>query len=318
VLVGGWWLRKWILSGQLLELGSRSFLLRNPVVPELGSAGPGDLLARVVNNARRYAVDVMPEMLIGSSTAQAVELVAVLASLLILALAAVAWLRDIRKLSVAATFAALYAVGALLIPEVWLDRRLLLPIMPVVLLYAAEGAVWCFDFVRYQRPSWVLPAVAGFLVLITLPYHTRAVKFGRACSESYSAGDSLACYPPPWRAFVQAGAWIRQNTPADAIVVSPESRLFYLFSGRRGLVIPRSDNDEEMLAFLDSTHTDFVVAAGVRESTYRYLLPVMRSVPDRFVLAQQIGEPEPLAYVAGYRRGGQTQTELPNVSGRGQ
>jgi hypothetical protein len=318
VLVVGWWLRKWIVTGKPLDLGARSFFTLYPGVPELGKAGPGELLARVVNNTRRYAVDVMPETLMGSSTAQVIILIALLASLLILALAAVAWLRDMRRPSVPALLTAAYVLAVLLVPEIWLDRRLLLPILPMVFLYAAEGLVWCFEFVRYQRPRWAVPLAAVVLVLVALPHQARAVKFGRACSESYAAGDRLACYPPPWRAYAQAGEWVRQNTPADAIIVSPEARLFYLFSGRRGMVFPRSSNDEEMLAFLDSARADFVVAAGVRESTYRYLLPVMRSVPERFVLARRIGDPEPLAYVASYRQSGQPESRPPNASGRGQ
>ncbi len=117
----------------------------------------------------------------------------------------------------------------------------------------------------------------------------------------YRQGDRLACYPPPWRAFVQAAFWVRDNTAEDAIVVSRKPRLFYWLSRRRGAVYPFTTEDDEMLAFLDEVGADYVLVATVSSTTFRYLVPVIYSVPERFEVVFEIGDPVAPSYVLKYR-----------------
>ncbi len=301
VAVAGWWLWGRIVARESARVYSNNFLLVNPYAPEFGYVGPAQLFARVVNNIRLYAVQVMPESLAGLAPQGGVSLLALIIALVVLALAVVAWMSRIRKLQVLELFTVLYAALIFLWPQVWTDRRFLLPLLPVLLFYAAIGSDWCFGFMRRRRPQWVLPGLAGILIALTIPHHIRAIGFNQSCLRVYRQGDELACYPPPWRAFVQAAHWVRDNTSEEAIVVSRKPRLFYYWSGRRGDVYPFTQDEDEMFAFFDAIHADYVVVAGLSGTTARYLIPVIRTVPEQFDLLFTIGQGPAAAYVLAYR-----------------
>jgi hypothetical protein len=298
--LGGWWLWVGLAGSRVAVAGSGNFLLADPFAPELGYVGPGELLARTVNNVRAYSADVLPQSLAGVSPGGGLSLIALFAALLLLALAMVAWVREVRRVRVLELFAVLYAGAIFVWPSVWLDRRLLLPLLPILILYAVTGVIWCFDFLRARRPAWVLPAVGVVLVFLTVSDNVRRVAYNQRCIKFYRQGDHLACYPPPWRAFVQTAHWVRDNTPADAVVVSQDPRLYYLFSERRGTMFPLTSDDATMLAFFDETGVDYVALAGPSPANYRYLVPVIRSVTERFIVEHAIGEETMPAYVLRY------------------
>ncbi len=303
LVLSGWWMWGRVAATESAEVYSNNFLLVNPYQPELGYAGPADLIARLVNNVRLYTIEVLPETLAGAAPAGAVSLPALLAGLLIVALVLIAFLRGIRRVQVVELFTALY-LGLLFIwPQVWTDRRFLLPLVPILFLHAASGLVWCFEFLRVKRPAWVLPAAGALLVLLTVPDHVRSVGFNQGCQKFYRQGDRLACYPPPWRAFVQTAEWVRANTPEDAIVISRKPRLFYYFGRRRGEVYPFTTEENAVLSFLDDIGADYVSVAPLSATTYRYLVPVINNYPDRFQIVHQVGEGSSAAYVLAYRRG---------------
>jgi len=302
-VVVGWWLWGRIAGASDSQAYASEFLLVNPYDPAMGYVGPGGLLARIVNNVRLYAVEVLPQSLAGVTPGGGVNLFALLASLLIVGLALVAWVRGIRRFRVLELFMVFYAGLIFLWPEMWTDRRFLLPLLPVLFMLAALGINWCFDFIRVKPRTWMIPIVGLMLALLTVPDHVRSASFSRDCMRLYRQGDMLACYPPPWRAFVEAADWVAVNTAEDAIVVNRKPRLFYLFSGRRGDVYPFTSDDDEMLAFLDDISADYVLVANLSATTYRYLVPVIRSVPDRFVVEHTVGDPSaPSAWVLAYLR----------------
>lgn len=302
LVVGGWWAWGRFIAFESARVYSSNFLLVDPYAPERGFVGPGDLLTRTVSNIRLYAVDVLPQSLGGVGPGGRVGFFALMTGLLVIALALIAWFRDIRKVRVLELFMVLYTTLIFVWPDVWTDRRFLLPLLPLILLYAGSGIVWCFDFIRARRrPVWALPVAGALLCLLAVPDLARSVEFNRNCMRFYRQGDELACYPPPWRAFVQTAYWVRDNTPSDAIVVTRKPRLFYYFSGRRGDVYPFTSDDAEMLTFLNGIGADYVVVAGLSQTTFRYLVPAIRSVPERFEPVFRVAETNPPAYVLAYR-----------------
>jgi hypothetical protein len=301
-VVGGWWLWGKLAASGSAHVYSSNFLLVNPYAPEAGYIGPGDLFTRTLANVRLYAVEVLPQSLAGVAPGGGVGLAALLASLLVVALALIAWVRDIRRVKVMELFTLLYAGLIFLWPQVWTDRRFLLPLLPVLLVHAAAGVVWCFDFLRAKRPVWILPAAGALLILLAVPDHIRAVSFNQRCMRFYRQGDSLACYPPAWRAFVLTADWVRENTDSDAIVVNRKPRLFYYFARRRGEVYPFTADDDQMLGFLNDLGADYVIVDALSGTTLRYLVPVIRSVPERFEPVHRVGEGDLPTYVLRYIR----------------
>jgi hypothetical protein len=304
LVILAWWAWGKLVAAQGVQTYSSNFLLLDPYRPELGYIGPGDLLARVVENVRLYAIEVLPESLAGVGRSGGVNPIAVMLALFVAGLAFLAWVRDVRRLRALEVFTLLYMGLICLWPQVWTDRRFLLPLLPVLLLHAAGGLEWCFDFVRVRRPAWAVPVFGALLILLAAPDHARAVSFSQRCLTLYRQGDRLACYPPPWRSFVQAAEWVRENTPENAVVISRKPTLFYYWGRRRGNVYPFTSDDDAMLAFLDSIGAQYVVVANLSATTARYLVPVVRGHAEQFELVQRVGPDEAPAFVLGYHKTG--------------
>lgn len=299
--VGAWWTWGRLAASESAQRYSSNFLLIDPYNPARGYVGPGELLARLLNTLSLYSVDVLPQSLGGIAAAGGgINLLALLVGLGVIALALVAWIRRIRQGRASEWFVLFYTGLICLWPTVWTDRRFLLPLLPLLLLYALDGLDWCFEFLRARRPIWVLPAVGGILLLLTVPHQIRTVSFNQECLRFYRLGDRLACYPPPWRAFVESAYWVRDNTDRDAIIVNRKPRLFYHFSGRRGDVYPFTTAEDAVFAFLDRIGADYVVVSGVSGTSARYLIPVIRSRRERFELVYTIGEGTAAALVLRY------------------
>ncbi|NIR75247.1 MAG: hypothetical protein GWN32_10065 [Gemmatimonadetes bacterium] len=294
--VGGW--QAWrALAVPREAAASGAHLLSDPANPDR-LAGPGELVTRFIDSVRVYLVDLTPQSIAGVPVGGGVNPLALMCGLLVIALALVAWIREVRRVRPVEFYAALYALWLFLWP--WNERRLLLALLPVLYLLAAQGLLWCLDFARFKSHAWAVPAFAALLVMVGVPHHVRALSFAADCRRLYREGDRLACYPPPWRGFFQAAAWARANTPEGSTIVSPEPRLFYLVSDRQGDEYPPTADTDSMLAFLDSVSADYVVVAAVSPTTFRYLVPVLRAMPERFEPVHAEGEGTSAAYLVAY------------------
>ncbi|MGD2152560.1 MAG: glycosyltransferase family 39 protein [Gemmatimonadales bacterium] len=298
-VVAAWWVWGRLAAGESAQVYSSNFLFIDPYDPELGMIGPGGLLARVIYNIRLYAIDVLPESLVGVAPGMLTMLVAFVVALLLIALALVAWVRGIRREHVLELFVFFYVGLIVLWPEAWTDRRFLLPVLPAAFLLGAAGLQWCLDFLRAPRRAWSLPVFGAILVMLAVPGLVLSIGYSQRCMRIYRQGDELACYPEAWRAFAEMAYWVRDNTPEDAIVVGRKPRLFYIFAGRRGNVYPFTTDEQEMLAFLDDVGADYVVVVPVSRTTYQYVLPVVLSVPERFEVVHSDQEEIP-SYVLKY------------------
>jgi hypothetical protein len=199
-------------------------------------------------------------------------------------------------------FAALYAAMLMVLPDAFATTRYLLPLLPVLVLLAMSGAQALVALLPNWRSAWVLPALGVVLASLALPGDVAAVGGNRRCSDLSARGVRMPCHSAPWRAFAELADWVRENTPEDAVVVTRKPRLFYLLARRRGDGYPFTTDSSEMLRFLDDTRADYVVIAGLSDTTSRYLFPVIREFPERFPPVLEVGEPdEPSGYVLRYR-----------------
>lgn len=304
LVVGGWWAWGHLAATGSARVYTNNFLLINPYQPELGYVGPGDLVVRLVNNVRLYSVEVLPRALAGAGPLGTPLLLGILVALTLLALAIAGWGRAVgrRRIGLPEAFAFFYAGLILLWPQVWTDKRFLLPLLPVILLFAMEGGVWAFGFLRVRRPGWVLPAAGVLITLLAVPDHARTASINQRCLRFYRQGDRLACYPPAWRSFFQAATWVRDNTPPDAVVISRKPRLFFLFARRQGDVYPFTTDGQKILGFFDSLGASYVVVAGLSATTARYLVPAIQQNRERFQLAYRVGDAPATAFVLHYLR----------------
>ncbi len=289
VVAGGW-----IVYGQMVG-GSQGYLnellMRNPYDPSAGTVGLAGLVERGAVNLWTYVSAVLPGALTGRRLqGDAGGTLTTLLGLAVTGLALAGWLaRGRERIGLAELFTFLY-VGLIAVwPDVWTDRRFLLPVLPLLLLYAV-GAV------ERAGTRWNLPGrgalVVGTAALLTLPaLHsagTRAPERVR-CLQAYA--DGSPCVAAPWASFIDAARWSRDNLPPGAIVVNRKPRIFFWLSGRQGRVYRFTDEPDLLMDDLEAADADFVVIDQVSGTTARYLVPAVRANPERFEMLYQEGRP---------------------------
>ena len=271
------------------------FWLINPYAPDLGRAGPGDLIARVAGNLWTYMSDYVPAGLTGLDGAWAAGFGVVLA-----VLAVAGWVRRMRGgAGVAELFFVLYAGLMLAWPGVWSGDRFALPLFPLLLLYAGEtlaGVAGKLSTAVRERPEWlarlparaVVVAVAGAtLVPISLSWVERSDRAVR-CAERVARMGLLACSTTGVIEFHAMALWAGDNLPTGAVVFSRKPRLFYAFSGHQSVTYPFTLDDRRLLAQADSLGVGYLVRSNWDNSGPAYVDPVIVANLDRFCVVSQL------------------------------
>ena len=86
-------------------------------------------------------------------------------------------------------------------------------------------------------------------------------------------------YGGRWRAWEAAAAWIRANTPPDAIVATPERHLCYLRTNRRAILPPMEANPTRARHLLEAVPVSYVIIDEIGEMASfgrRYALPAVQ------------------------------------------
>ena len=271
------------------------FWLINPYAPDLGRAGPGDLIARVAGNLWTYMSDYVPAGLTGLDGTWAAGFGVVLAGL-----AVAGWVRRMRGgAGVAELFFVLYAGLMLAWPGVWSGDRFALPLFPLLLLYAGEtlaGVAGKLSTAVRERPEWlarlparaVVVAVAGAtLVPISLSWVERSDRAVR-CAERVARMGLLACSTTGVIEFHAMALWAGDNLPAGTVVFSRKPRLFYAFSGHQSVTYPFTLDDRRLLAQADSLGVGYLVRSNWDNSGPAYVDPVIVANLDRFCVVSQL------------------------------
>ncbi len=284
----------WLVRNSLSSGASSSyfeyFSFVNVYAPEAGRLGALGFLERLFDNAWIYATREMPRALAGSDSAWAAHPLAGAAGLALCGLALLGLVRSSRRGPTApGMYLVLTFVAVMLFQESVADVRYLVPLMPLFLLYAADGAAMIVG--RVRRPKWVtlLPVHAMVaLALVALASAAARAPGNVEMVGRYLAGDRYAGYAPAWRHFFEAAAWVGDNTAQDEVVTVRKPRLFHALTGRRVRQYPFSSPDS-VLRVVRST--DYVVVDPIHGTTGRYLLPALRQEPDSFFAAYRTEEP---------------------------
>jgi hypothetical protein len=290
----------WMLyAASVPERGGPGYLdvmfLVDPYAPERGRLGLGGVLARSAGNALAYARDALPSLMAGGSGTAAVGVAGAVG---LLALAGIGAVRSLPRPRALECYAACYAGLLLLWSGTWPSARYLLPLLPALLVLALEAVA----ALAASRGRWLVPAAGALLVLLALPHDLRSVARHQACRELRAREGDLACYPAPWRAYFELARWAGEHLPRDAVVVARKPHHFHFFSGLHADVYPFTSDASALHVFLDATRASHVVLDGVGKETERYLVPAVRALPQRFVLAHRVQRDGSSASLLAIRR----------------
>lgn len=266
----------------------QELVLVDPYNPAAGSVGLAGLVARAAGNLWAYASRVIPQTLL--AVEGAVTGVMLVLGLVFALIALLGWARRAQKgLGVPEVFLLLYGGLIAVWPDVWTDRRFLLPAVPLLGVFAvgylADLPARVPDQVRRLAPLALFFAVAApSLWWISGQVPTRV-----DCVALYRSG--APCDPPALGSLYGAAEWARENTPEDAIIVNRKPRLFWWYSRRQGDVYPYSGDPATVLRWMDSMGADYVVVDQVSGTTARYLVPTIQASAGRFEPVYEGGSP---------------------------
>lgn len=288
----------WAFYQQLAAPGEAGYLgqllLVDPYAPEAGRTGAAGLLVRGMENLWQYVSTVLPGSLGLDASGRGAGPASLVTGVLVTALALAGWVGRARnRLGPSELFVFLY-VGLIAVwPSVWTDRRFLLPVLPLLLLYAALGAGRLggrlADATDGRARGIAVGILVGVLALLGVVDTARKVPERFACQMAYATGDP--CISPAYRSFYAAARWAGENTPADAVVSNRKPRLFFLHARRRGFVYPYTSEPELLLRELERRGADHVVLDAVSGTTARYLVPAVQEHASRFEVLYREGEP---------------------------
>ncbi len=312
------------------------FLMVNPYEPSAGTVGIAGLIERTARNFWSYVSTVLPASIAGFRGPAGTA--ASLGGLALAGAAAAGWLRRcLRGVGTPELFTFLYAGLISAWPTVWVDRRFLLPLLPLLLLYALEAARSAGRRVGRGREEpdaegraeaspedagegTARAGTVGVVLLVLLLAAPAVVHVGRTapervrCLSGWRAGSP--CVAPAQASFYAAARWTRENTPADAVVANRKPRIFYWIARRRGDVYPYSSEPTVVISGLEAMGADYVVVDAISGTTVRYLVPAVEAHLARFRRVHR--ERNPDTWVLRFRRGPESALEgRPPERGRG-
>lgn len=286
----------WMIRNRMVQQGNAPYveqiLLKSVYDPDQGHIGFAGLGERVIKNVQIYSLREMGRVLIDTTGADelmpGVRLAAVFLTLIVLA----GLVKNlITRKSILEFYTLFYSGAVLIFPDVVSDVRYLMPLIPLILLYLGEGGALAarLPLSRLAEGGKIVVGLALTAALISFTSQMGRVPGNLSMLESYLSGDRYAGYPPNWRNLFQAGDWIRENTSQESVITVRKPRLFNIHTGRKVDGYPFTTNTDSVLKRI--TSSDYVVVDAVSGTTYRYLIPAIQKVPERFKLVYRLDKP---------------------------
>lgn len=285
----------WLVRSRLVAGTTSSyfeeFLLQNVYTPEAGYLDFFGMVGRLFENGKLYAIRELPRALAGSdSTWAANPLVAVIA---VAVCALVLW-ELVRRFRAGPRAAELYlvltCVAIMLFQTSVNDVRYLVPLIPLFLLYAADGVTALVRRVNRARGRSVAPAcLAAVIAALALGAHSARIPANLDMMANYAAGNRYAGYHPAWGTFFDAAKWVEANTAEDAVVTVRKPRLFNALADRRVRLYPYSTDRDSVLQVVRTT--DYVLIDAIFGTTQQYLIPALQQQPGRFRVVHRTEAP---------------------------
>ncbi len=286
----------WVIRNTMVQEGHAPYieqiLMKNVYSPDQGMIGVGGLLARIGENIRIYSVREMGRVIINTNGAWEAGIIFLLISVSLTLIVVVGFLGSlVRRRNILELYTLVYMGGILIFPEVVSDVRYLMPLVPLVLIYLADGIALIAHLPLFRKVNGgkLVTAVVLLVALISLVSQIDRVPANLDMLSRYNQGDPYAGYPAPWRNLFQAGDWICENTPEERVITVRKPRLFHIHIGRKVDGYPFTTNTDSVLKRI--TSSDYVVVDAVSGTTYRYLIPAIQKVPERFKLVYRLDKP---------------------------
>ncbi|MDB4950112.1 MAG: hypothetical protein JWM27_2761 [Gemmatimonadetes bacterium] len=280
--IAAWWLR-----GRALGGGYTGFLwYADPYRPAMGMVTGLGMLQRIWENTTRYATEHLPMLLAGVEVGL---VLGVAVGMAVAALALVGWARRLRRPGLPEIWLPLYMGVLLMWPVTWSGERLVLPILPLLLLYAGEALRDVLAMVAGRKR---LPAAAAWvaiaaLLLGMLPGVAGVVRVGASCAARYAAGEAYPCMDAEFVDFMSMAAALRGRLPAGSVVLSRKPTLFFAQSGYPSRTYPLTADPDSFFRVARAARARYVVVDQIADLAPMYLQPILLARRDEFCVFRE-------------------------------
>lgn len=255
----------------------------DPYQPRLGRVGVGGLVERLGINAMRYLGMHIPVLLSWNGMNR------FWLSVPVVLLAIVGWARRLKRPGLAELWTPPMVALLLLWPPTWSAERFILPLLPLLLVYAAEALRDSARPLGWPAGARTIPLAAGaLLLLVALPGIAGVEKSGMACAGQYRDGEQFPCMSPEFHDFFTLAVKARGALPPGSTVLSRKASIFFIYSGYRGRTYPLSDNPDTLYAAAQDIGARFVVLDNVPGLAAIYLHPILLARRDDFCAVRDL------------------------------
>ncbi len=255
----------------------------DPYQPHLGRVGVGGLVERMGTNVLRYLGMHIPVLLSWNGVNR------YWLSTPVVLLAIAGWARRLKRPGLAELWTPPMVGLLLLWPSTWSGERFILPLLPLLLLYAAEALRDAARPLRWPAGARLLPLGAGAaLLLVALPGIGGVEKSGMACAGQYRDGERFPCMSPEFHDFFALAVKARGGLPPGSTVLSRKASIFFVYSGYRGRTYPLSDNPDTLYAAAHEIGAQFVVLDNIAGLAAIYLHPILLARRDDFCAVRDL------------------------------
>ena len=248
--------------------------------------GIGGLFSRIAENIDAYAGQYLPVLMSGESPRWMLALV-----LPMLAIAIAEWIARMfsSTRSVLEFFVPAYAGMILLWLPQFSGERLLLPLYPFLLLYAALGLARLTSGmpVAVRRAAYVV-APSAFL-LAAIPGMREDIESGMRCTVMYREGNRYPCVTQGWQDFFEASALSKSILPDSSIVLSRKPAFLFALSGHRGRLYPYTRDPKVLIDSARAIGARYLVVDQIDELATRYTVPAVLRRPGAFCVMRTFG-----------------------------
>jgi hypothetical protein len=182
-----------------------------------------------------------------------------------------------------------YVVLSIAVPIVYItpNMRYMMPLIPFLLVYAALGLVYVLRQVPLpDRSRRLVLAACGLVAVSSTAFNLSAIETG-VISEGISQ-----------RSFVEVCSFLRQQTPADALILSWNPRVFALYTDKASALYPQTGSPGDFEDRIPRRGPIFLVYYD-RDLDRQKLTPYLREADPRLHLVFENGDFRVYALPAG-------------------
>lgn len=244
VLLLGLSVLPWVIHVLTSDCGYHTvFMLKDPYNLSLGAITSSDMLVRILSNIKYYIGKVVADLVFFPcfkeiTFGSAIFSVKIFLSLTFSLFFIMAFFNYVRqkRIGIAEIYVVIYS--AVLIFWTYHDERFFIPIYPFLISYL-------LIFLRGPRMRLVRNIIIFALFAGLILGNIKALK--------ELAGGKRG------GSFLETMAWLKVNTPPDAVIMSPDPGSAYLYSERKGIFLARQSNVTDTINIVEKNGIGYIV-----------------------------------------------------------